>query len=95
MSTSCLNDQWKMVAFWAARLISRRYHPLYPGQILLRVVLATGGAGRVPLRQRWMTGDGMALAYRHGVPLRDIGVRPVSPDRSAGRRHPDDRRLSW
>src|SRR5215470_14853038 len=39
------------------------------------VVLATGGAGRV-YRQNTnagtVTGDGMALAYRHGVPLRDM-----------------------
>lgn len=39
------------------------------------VVLATGGAGRV-FRQNTnggiVTGDGMALAYRHGVPLRDM-----------------------
>jgi fumarate reductase flavoprotein subunit len=39
------------------------------------VVVATGGAGRV-FRQNTnggiVTGDGMALAYRHGVPLRDM-----------------------
>ncbi|HJV83538.1 fumarate reductase (quinol) flavoprotein subunit [Noviherbaspirillum sp.] len=39
------------------------------------VVIATGGAGRV-FRQSTnggiVTGDGMALAYRHGVPLRDM-----------------------
>jgi len=39
------------------------------------VVIATGGAGRV-FRQNTnggiVTGDGMALAYRQGVPLRDI-----------------------
>jgi fumarate reductase flavoprotein subunit len=39
------------------------------------VVIATGGAGRV-YRQNTnggiVTGDGMALAYRHGVPLRDM-----------------------
>jgi fumarate reductase flavoprotein subunit len=39
------------------------------------VVLCTGGAGRV-FRQNTnagtVTGDGMGLAYRHGVPLRDI-----------------------
>ncbi len=39
------------------------------------VVLATGGAGRV-FRQNTnggiVTGDGMALAFRHGVPLRDM-----------------------
>lgn len=39
------------------------------------VVFATGGAGRV-FRENTnggiVTGDGMALAYRHGVPLRDM-----------------------
>ncbi len=39
------------------------------------VIVATGGAGRV-FRQNTnggiVTGDGMALAYRHGVPLRDM-----------------------
>jgi succinate dehydrogenase flavoprotein subunit len=38
-------------------------------------ILATGGAGRV-YRQNTnagiVTGDGMGIAYRHGVPLRDI-----------------------
>ena len=39
------------------------------------VVIATGGAGRVfPQNTNGgiVTGDGMALAYRHGVPLRDM-----------------------
>ncbi|MBK5913363.1 fumarate reductase (quinol) flavoprotein subunit [Rhodocyclus purpureus] len=39
------------------------------------VILATGGAGRV-FRENTnagiVTGDGMAIAYRHGVPLRDM-----------------------
>ena len=39
------------------------------------MILATGGAGRV-FRENTnggiVTGDGMALAYRHGVPLRDM-----------------------
>jgi fumarate reductase flavoprotein subunit len=39
------------------------------------VVIATGGAGRV-FRENTnggiVTGDGMAMAYRHGVPLRDM-----------------------
>lgn len=39
------------------------------------VIIATGGAGRV-FRDNTnggiVTGDGMALAYRHGVPLRDM-----------------------
>jgi fumarate reductase flavoprotein subunit len=39
------------------------------------VVIATGGAGRVYSQNTnggIVTGDGMALAYRHGVPLRDM-----------------------
>ena len=38
-------------------------------------IIATGGAGRVYLQNTnggIVTGDGMALAYRHGVPLRDM-----------------------
>jgi fumarate reductase flavoprotein subunit len=39
------------------------------------VIIATGGAGRV-FRENTnggiVTGDGMSLAYRHGVPLRDM-----------------------
>lgn len=39
------------------------------------VVLATGGAGRVYAQNTnagIVTGDGMGMAYRHGVPLRDM-----------------------
>jgi fumarate reductase flavoprotein subunit len=39
------------------------------------VVMATGGAGRVYAQNTnagTVTGDGMGLAYRHGVPLRDM-----------------------
>lgn len=46
------------------------------------VVIATGGAGRV-FRQNTnggiVTGDGMALAYRHGVPLRDMEFMQYHP----------------
>ena len=46
------------------------------------VVMATGGAGRV-FRQNTnggiVTGDGMALAYRHGVPLRDMEFMQYHP----------------
>ena len=44
--------------------------------------MATGGAGRV-FRQNTnggiVTGDGMALAYRHGVPLRDMEFMQYHP----------------
>ena len=39
------------------------------------IIIATGGAGRVfafNTNGGIVTGDGMALAYRHGVPLRDM-----------------------
>jgi fumarate reductase flavoprotein subunit len=46
------------------------------------VVIATGGAGRV-FRQNTnggiVTGDGMSLAYRHGVPLRDMEFMQYHP----------------
>jgi fumarate reductase flavoprotein subunit len=46
------------------------------------VIIATGGAGRV-FRQSTnggiVTGDGMALAYRHGVPLRDMEFMQYHP----------------
>ena len=46
------------------------------------VVLATGGAARV-FRENTnggiVTGDGMALAYRHGVPLRDMEFMQYHP----------------
>ena len=46
------------------------------------VVIATGGAGRV-FRENTnggiVTGDGMSLAYRHGVPLRDMEFMQYHP----------------
>lgn len=46
------------------------------------VILATGGAGRL-FRENTnggiVTGDGMALAYRHGVPLRDMEFMQYHP----------------
>ena len=46
------------------------------------VIIATGGAGRVFLQNTnggIVTGDGMALAYRHGVPLRDMEFMQYHP----------------
>ena len=41
------------------------------------------------LERLLLTGDGVALAYRHGVPMRGHGVLPVPPDRaSSGIGHP-------
>ncbi|OGA01524.1 MAG: fumarate reductase (quinol) flavoprotein subunit [Betaproteobacteria bacterium RIFCSPLOWO2_02_FULL_64_12] len=46
------------------------------------VIIATGGVGRV-FRENTnggiVTGDGMALAYRHGVPLRDMEFMQYHP----------------
>jgi fumarate reductase flavoprotein subunit len=46
------------------------------------VIIATGGAGRV-FRHNTnggiVTGDGMAMAYRHGVPLRDMEFMQYHP----------------
>ncbi len=48
--------------------------------------MATGGAGRVyryNTNGGIVTGDGMGMALSHGVPLRDMEFRSVSPDRPA------------
>ena len=51
------------------------------------VIIATGGAGRV-FRENTnggiVTGDGMALAWRHGVPLRDMEFMQYHPTCMAG-----------
>jgi fumarate reductase flavoprotein subunit len=51
------------------------------------VVMATGGAGRV-YRQNTnagiVTGDGMGMAYAHGVPLRDMEFMQYHPTALAG-----------
>ena len=55
------------------------------------VLLATGGFGRMfrITSNAWsLTGDGVALAYRHGVPAPGHGVLPVPPDRDRGHRDP-------
>ena len=46
------------------------------------VIIATGGAGRVFLQNTnggIVTGDGMAMAYRHGVALRDMEFMQYHP----------------
>lgn len=51
------------------------------------VIMATGGAGRVFLQSTnagTVTGDGMALAYRHGVPLRDMEFVQYHPTTMPG-----------
>ncbi|HEY0941679.1 MAG TPA: fumarate reductase (quinol) flavoprotein subunit [Steroidobacter sp.] len=51
------------------------------------VILATGGAGRV-FRENTnggiVTGDGMAMAFRHGVPLRDMEFVQYHPTAMPG-----------
>jgi fumarate reductase flavoprotein subunit len=51
------------------------------------VIIATGGAGRV-YRQNTnagiVTGDGMGMAYRHGVPLRDMEFVQYHPTAMPG-----------
>ena len=61
------------------------------------VIIATGGAGRIlPFTTNGAikTGDGMAMAYRAGVPLKDMEFHPVSPDRAPRHRHTDDRGIA-
>lgn len=51
------------------------------------VIIATGGAGRVFQQSTnggIVTGDGMALAYRHGVPLRDMEFVQYHPTAMPG-----------
>ena len=58
------------------------------------VVIATGGGGRVfpfTTNAAIKTGDGMALAYRAGAPLKDMEFVQYHPTGPAVHRHPDHR----
>ena len=55
------------------------------------VVLATGGFGKVfktTSNAHTLTGDGMGVVWRKGLPLGGHGVLPVPPDRPGGPGHP-------
>ena len=56
------------------------------------VIICTGGCGRVfpfTTNANICTGDGMALAYRAGAPLKDMEMVAVPSDRPALHRHSD------
>ena len=58
------------------------------------VILCTGGCGRVfpfTTNAAIKTGDGMALAYRAGAPLKDMEFVQYHPTGPAVHRHPDHR----
>ena len=55
------------------------------------VVFATGGAGKVfktTSNAHTLTGDGMGIAFRRGLPAGGHGVLPVPPDRPGRPGHP-------
>ncbi len=60
------------------------------------VIICTGGAGRVfgqNTNAGIVTGDGMGIAFRHGVPLRDMEFVQWHPTALPGHRRADHRRL--
>ena len=60
------------------------------------VILATGGAGRLswgPTNAYACTGDGMAMALRIGVPLKDMEMMQFHPDDPRAHRGPYHRGL--
>jgi fumarate reductase flavoprotein subunit len=76
--TSILTDSGKVVGVAAIELRSGTVRAL-PARA---VVICTGGAGRVFefTTNGWIkTGDGMALAYRAGVPLKDMEMVQFHP----------------
>ena len=55
------------------------------------VVLATGGFGKIyktTSNAHTLTGDGMAVVWRKGLPLEDMEFFQFHPDRTRGPRHP-------
>jgi len=73
-----LVDQGRAAGIVAVEIATGEFRAIQAGA----VIIATGGAGRV-FRQNTnggiVTGDGMALAYRHGVPLRDMEFMQYHP----------------
>jgi fumarate reductase flavoprotein subunit len=70
-ATRLLVDDGRCVGVAAIELSTGRVHPV----AAKAVILCTGGAGRIyPFTTNGAvcTGDGMALAYRAGVPLKDM-----------------------
>ncbi|MCH8493545.1 MAG: fumarate reductase (quinol) flavoprotein subunit [Idiomarina sp.] len=66
-----VNDDRQVQGVLALEISTGALHVLYAKA----VIMATGGAGRVfrfNTNGGIVTGDGMAIAYRHGVPLRDM-----------------------
>lgn len=66
-----VNDEQQVQGVLALEISTGELHMLYANA----VIMATGGAGRVfrfNTNGGIVTGDGMAIAYRHGVPLRDM-----------------------
>ena len=69
--SSLLVDEGKCIGVTALDLESGRIHPI----LARAVLLCTGGCGRIyPFTTNGSikTGDGMALAYRAGAPLKDM-----------------------
>ena len=82
--TSLLVDDGKCRGVLAQELSSGRLHPLYAKA----VVLATGGLGRMyqPSTSAFSaTADGVALAYRAGVPLMDTEMVQFHPTTLKGK----------
>ncbi len=58
------------------------------------VIFATGGFGKIfktTSNAHTLTGDGVGIVWRKGLPLEGPGVLPVPPDRARRPRHPPHR----